>query len=103
MAGFISTLIYEAVVSLFLAQICFAIISRRARQRKFLLLEAVVPAVIVALYILMVYVTTGLEYRDSNIKLHWMVFAKIITFVIYFSLQQRSDQRTRVVQHFFLF
>lgn len=83
-AGLLSTLIYEAAVSLFLAQICFAVISGRVRQKKFFLLEAVAPVVIVALYILMAYTTTGLEYRDSNVRLHGMVFAKIITFIVYY-------------------
>lgn len=83
-AGLLSTLIYEAALSLFLAQICFAIISGRARARKSVFLEVAVPAVIVALYVLVAFAATGLEYRDSNVKLHWMVFAKVITFVVYY-------------------
>lgn len=83
-AGLLSTLIYEAALSLFLAQICFAIISGRVRTRKSILLEIVIPAVIISLYVLVAFTATGLEYRDSNVKLHWMVFAKVITFVVYY-------------------
>lgn len=83
-AGLLSTLIYEAALSLFLAQICFAIISGRVRARKSVFLEVAVPAAIVALYVLAVFAATNLEYRDSNVKLHWMVFAKVVTFVVYY-------------------
>lgn len=81
--GILSTLIYEAGLSIFIGQIIYTCINV-LKRKKIKILEVIGPITILGLYFLVIILWAKQDYAGSNLKFHYVAFIKPLIYFIYY-------------------
>jgi len=79
-----STLIYEASLSIVFLPIIVYLYNKLNNNNNKIFLEFIVPILIVLSYLLLAYISMGLNFKDSSQTLGLQIFIKIASYVVYY-------------------
>lgn len=83
--GLASAYMYEAGISLFIAQALFFLTGSLTSQNSRRTVRNIAgPTLVLVLYMLTAYLTTSFQYTGSNLKFHPAIFYKMLVFIAYY-------------------